>query len=157
MRKRREEAALSREPPAPCRDGCRGGGLSAELSAALSAALPARDPRLSPAISTRPGCSPCVSQRMVVHHGMGARWRRQRSRHSGDVFPQSSHIAEKSASRFAPDQLLFAHAAVGDPRNGKLRHDQRAARAGFGLADAAEETTDVRIGDWSLKLDSDKY
>jgi predicted secreted hydrolase len=66
-------------------------------------------------------------------------------------------ITETSASRFAPRQLLFAHAAIGDPRNGRLRHDQRAARAGFGLAEAAEETTDVRIGDWSLQLDDGKY
>jgi predicted secreted hydrolase len=72
-------------------------------------------------------------------------------------FRNRPRIAETSASRFAPRQLLFAHAAVADPRNGKLRHDQRAARAGFDLAEAAEETTDVRIGDWSLKLDDDTY
>ena len=39
----------------------------------------------------------------------------------------------------------------------RLRHDQRAARAGFGLADAATTTTDVRIDDWSLRLDGDTY
>jgi predicted secreted hydrolase len=72
-------------------------------------------------------------------------------------FRNRPRVAETSASRFAPRQLLFAHAAVGDPRHGKLRHDQRAARAGFGLAEAAEETTDVRIGDWSLKFDDGKY
>jgi predicted secreted hydrolase len=72
-------------------------------------------------------------------------------------FRNRPHIAEASASRFAPRQLLFAHAAVADPRDGKLRHDQRAARAGFGLAEAAEETTDVRIGDWSLKFDDGRY
>ena len=66
-------------------------------------------------------------------------------------------IAEDSASRFAPSQLLFAHAAVADPRTGALLHDQRAARAGFGLAEAAAETTDVRIGDWSLRLTGDTY
>ncbi len=66
-------------------------------------------------------------------------------------------LAEGSASRFAPTQLLFAHAAVSDPGFGRLRHDQRAARAGFGLAEAAEATTDVHIGDWSLRLDGDRY
>jgi len=72
-------------------------------------------------------------------------------------FRNRPRIAEAGGSRFAPDQLLFAHAAVADPRNGKLRHDQRAARAGFGLAEAAEQTTDVRIDDWSLRLDDGKY
>ena len=72
-------------------------------------------------------------------------------------FRNRPRVAEKSASRFAPDQLLFAHAALADPRNGKLRHDQRAARAGFGLAEAAEQTTDVRIDDWSLRIDDSQY
>ena len=66
-------------------------------------------------------------------------------------------VAEASASRFAPKTLLFAHAAVADPRAGRLRHDQRAARAGFGLAEAAETTTDVRIDDWSLRLAGATY
>lgn len=66
-------------------------------------------------------------------------------------------IAEASASRFAPTTLLFAHAAVADPRAGRLRHDQRAARAGFGIAEAAQATTDVRVDDWSLRLDGDTY
>jgi predicted secreted hydrolase len=38
-----------------------------------------------------------------------------------------------------------------------LRHDQRAARAGFGLAEADEATTDVVIGDWSLRLAGGRY
>ncbi|MCC7328193.1 MAG: carotenoid 1,2-hydratase [Burkholderiales bacterium] len=66
-------------------------------------------------------------------------------------------VAEDGGSRFTPTQLLFAHAAVADPRAGKLRHDQRAARSGMGLAEAALETTDVRIGDWSLQLAGQKY
>jgi predicted secreted hydrolase len=66
-------------------------------------------------------------------------------------------IAEDGTSQFAPRQLLFAHAAIADPRRGRLMHDQRAARAGFGLAEAAEGTTDVRIADWSLRLDADTY
>ena len=61
-------------------------------------------------------------------------------------------IAETNNSAFAPRQLLFGHAAVADVRYGRLRHDQRAARTGFGLAEAAEATTRVRIGDWSLQL-----
>jgi predicted secreted hydrolase len=66
-------------------------------------------------------------------------------------------VAEGSASRFAPSQLLFAHAAIADPAQGRLRHDQRAAREGFGLAQASVDTTDVAIGDWSLRLAGDRY
>ena len=66
-------------------------------------------------------------------------------------------VAEESKSRFAPTQLLFAHAAIADPRVGALRHEQRAARAGFGLAQASEATTDVAIGEWSLRLSGDTY
>jgi predicted secreted hydrolase len=67
-------------------------------------------------------------------------------------FRNRPRVAEANTSRFAPRQLLFAHAALSDPAYGRLRHDQRAAREGFGLAHAAEHTTDVSIGDWSLKL-----
>lgn len=66
-------------------------------------------------------------------------------------------IAEASASRFAPKQLLFAHAALADPAHGRLRHDQRSAREGFGLAAAADATTDVYIGGWSFALEGDVY
>lgn len=66
-------------------------------------------------------------------------------------------VAEAGRSRFTPRQLLFAHAAIADPRVARLRHDQRAARAGFGLAEAAERTTDVHVGDWSLRLAGDTY
>jgi len=66
-------------------------------------------------------------------------------------------VAEGGTSAFAPRQLLFAHAAIADPRAGRLQHDQRALRAGFGLAQAAEATTDVRLDDWTLKLDADTY
>lgn len=53
-------------------------------------------------------------------------------------------------SAFAARQLLFAHAAVTDVRGRTLLHDQRIARAGFGIAQAHEADTAVRIGDWSL-------
>jgi predicted secreted hydrolase len=66
-------------------------------------------------------------------------------------------VAEDVSSRFAPRQLLFAHAALSDPGAGRLLHDQRAARAGFGLAEAAEGRTDVAIGDWSLKATDQGY
>jgi predicted secreted hydrolase len=66
-------------------------------------------------------------------------------------------IAENVESRFAATQLLFAHAALADPKAGKLVHDQRSARAGFGLAQASEADTDVRIDDWSIVRSADGY
>jgi len=66
-------------------------------------------------------------------------------------------IAEASTSRFAPKQLLFAHAAIADPERQRLRIDQRAARAGFGLALASTAHTGVHIGDWSLVQAGERY
>jgi predicted secreted hydrolase len=54
-------------------------------------------------------------------------------------------------SRFAAKQLVFAHAALTDVSGGKLWHDQRIAREGFGVALAAQGDTHVRLHDWSLQ------
>jgi len=66
-------------------------------------------------------------------------------------------IQEGNTSAFAPKQILFAHAALADPRSGALLHDQRAAREGLGLAVAKDGNTDVRIDDWWLRLVGDIY
>ena len=65
--------------------------------------------------------------------------------------------AEGNPSRFAPTQLLFAHAALSDPRHAKLRHDQRIARAMPTLAEASERETKVFIDDWSFERSGDGY
>lgn len=72
-------------------------------------------------------------------------------------FRNRPRVQEDNPSAFAPRQLLFAHAALADPRYGRLRCEQRSARQGFGLAAAATGNTDVRIDDWSLRLDADRY
>lgn len=54
-------------------------------------------------------------------------------------------------SALAAKQLIFAHAALCDVEGQKLRHDQRMARAGLGLAGASENDTDVHINDWYLQ------
>jgi len=72
-------------------------------------------------------------------------------------FRNRPRIAEANPSAFAPRQLVFAHAALADPRDGRLLHDQRAARAGFGLAEAREDATDVWVDDWSLRATRDGY
>ncbi|HEU4621746.1 MAG TPA: lipocalin-like domain-containing protein [Burkholderiaceae bacterium] len=58
--------------------------------------------------------------------------------------------ADDSPSRFAPRQIVFAHAALADPSEGRLRHAQEAQRTGFGDAAFSEDTTDVRLHRWSL-------
>ena len=65
--------------------------------------------------------------------------------------------AEGNPSRFAPTQLLFAHAALSDPRHAKLRHDQRIARAMPTLAASSERDTGVFIDDWSFERRADAY
>ena len=65
--------------------------------------------------------------------------------------------AEASASRFAPKQLLFAHAALADPSVGHLLHAQRSARAVAGVVEAGTGDTDVRIDDWSLRREDGAY
>jgi len=54
------------------------------------------------------------------------------------------------ASAFAARELVFAHAAVTDLQGARLLHDQRIARAGFGIAQASTGDTRVRLRDWTL-------
>ena len=60
-------------------------------------------------------------------------------------------VAQGSGSRFAAKQLLFAHAALTDLQGRQLLHDQRIARAGFGIAEASTTDTDVKLRDWTLR------
>jgi predicted secreted hydrolase len=69
---------------------------------------------------------------------------------------RSGHDAD-NPSRFAPHQLLFAHAALAQSAHGRLRHEQRAARVvagddsnGFAIGD-----TDLRLRDWAFRRDGD--
>lgn len=72
-------------------------------------------------------------------------------------FRHRSGVQEDNPSRFAPTQLLFAHAAVTDLKAGRLLHDQRAGRAGFGVNEAREGDTDVRLEGWRLLRQNDRY
>ena len=54
-------------------------------------------------------------------------------------------------SAFAAKQLLFAHAAITDVQGQRLLHDQRIARTGFGVAQASEADTRIRLQDWTLE------
>lgn len=69
-------------------------------------------------------------------------------------FRQRTDLADTNPSAFAARQLIFAHAAVTDLAAQRLRHDQRIARAGFGLAEAAVHDTQVLLHAgtrWSLQ------
>ena len=60
-------------------------------------------------------------------------------------------VAQGMQSAFAARQLVFAHAALTDVQGQKLLHDQRIARAGFGVAEASNADTNVRLQGWSLE------
>jgi predicted secreted hydrolase len=66
-------------------------------------------------------------------------------------------IESENPSSFTPRQIILAHAALSDPRHGRLRHDQRAARTALGLAGSEEGTTRVWVDDWLLDLSSQTY
>jgi predicted secreted hydrolase len=67
---------------------------------------------------------------------------------------RSGHDAA-NPSAFAPTQLIIGHAALSDPALGRLVHDQKSARAGFGLAYANPGDTDVKLDDWSMRRGAD--
>jgi predicted secreted hydrolase len=66
-------------------------------------------------------------------------------------------IETANPSSFTPRQVILAHAALSDPRHGRLRHDERAARTALGLAGSREGNTEVWVDDWKLGLSSDVY
>ncbi len=66
-------------------------------------------------------------------------------------------VDEDNPSRFVARQVLFAHAAISDPQRGGLLRAEKSARAGFGLAEAAEGSLAVKIDDRSLRQDGERY
>ena len=70
-------------------------------------------------------------------------------------FRTRTEIAPANPSRFAARQLIIAHAALADPAQGSLIKDERIARAGFGVAEAAEGDTDVRLDRWHFRRRAD--
>src|SRR5690606_28814666 len=61
---------------------------------------------------------------------------------------RSRHSAA-NPSRFAPRQLLLAHAAIADPALGRLRHDEQAWRVGE-LASVVADDTRIELPGWRL-------
>lgn len=69
-------------------------------------------------------------------------------------FRSATGLAASNTSRFAATELVFAHAALTDLEQKRLRHDQRIARAGFGVAEAGRGETQVVLRDWRLSRDA---
>jgi len=66
-------------------------------------------------------------------------------------FRTRTGVGEDSPSKFAPQQILFAHAAIADPSHGKLRHDEKVARAGFGNV-VKVGAMDIALNNWTMKM-----
>ncbi len=58
---------------------------------------------------------------------------------------------QENPSRFAPRQLVFAHAALALADRGKLVHADRAARAGLAGVSFSESDTQLQMNDWQLR------
>lgn len=65
-------------------------------------------------------------------------------------FRSATGQGKGNPSAFAPKQLIIGHAALSDPARGKLAHDQRSAREGFGLAYSKVGGTDIKLEDWRM-------
>jgi predicted secreted hydrolase len=64
---------------------------------------------------------------------------------------------ESNPSRFAPRQLLFAHAALALPSLGQLRHAEVAGRAGSAGASFRTADTGLALSGWSLQRTADDH
>lgn len=72
-------------------------------------------------------------------------------------FRVRTRIGEDNPSRFAPRQLVLAHAAIADPAAGRLLQAERSERALEPLAGADTGATRVWIRDWLLAWTQDHY
>lgn len=125
------------------------------LAALIGTAAPAPYPQVVPAITLR----------FPADHGAHPSFRTEwwyvtgwlKTKDGRDLgfqvtfFRTHPQTGDSNPSRFAPDQVLFAHAALSDPALGRILHGERAARGGFGLAGAKAGDADVAIRDWRLR------
>ena len=120
-------------------------------------------------VSDYPVVRPGVAMRFPADHGAHPAYRtewwyvtgRLRTKAGRDLGFQITFFRTRprtdaaNPSRFSADQVLFAHAALSDPVVGRLLHGERAAREGFGLAQARVGDTDVAIRDWRIVRGAD--
>jgi len=72
-------------------------------------------------------------------------------------FRARPEVETSNPSSFTPRQILLAHAALADPKYGRLKHDERAGRAALGLAGSRQGNTEVWVDDWKLVLGANGY
>ena len=147
------------------------GGLAALPFAGIAPALAATAHAARAAEARYPQVSPDYRLRFPRDHGAHPEYRTEWWYVTGwlrtgggeelgfqvTFFRSRPPFESANPSRFAPGQILLAHAALADPKHGRLRHDQRAARAALGLAGFRDDTTGVWIDDWRLELDGARY
>lgn len=64
---------------------------------------------------------------------------------------------DHNPSRFAPRQLMFAHAALALPKEGRLRHAEIAGRAGPAGASFDTADTALSLSGWTLRRTQDDH
>ncbi len=69
-------------------------------------------------------------------------------------FRSATTVDTANPSRFAPRQLIVAHAALSDPAIGHLLHAQKSGREGFDLNYARLGNTDLKLDDWRMARDA---
>ena len=134
--------------------------LSTGLLAAAAVTLTAATPAATDYPTVRPGARFVFPREHGAHPAFRTEWwyvtGRLETREKRDLgfqitfFRTTPQTDPANPSKFAPKQILFAHAALSDPSVGHLLHGERAARAGFGLAQARIGDTDVSLRDWRI-------
>lgn len=130
----------------------------------LAAALPARAGEFAPVV---PGRALVFPADHGAHPAFRTEWwyitgwlKDGAGRERGfqvTFFRVATGRGEDNPSRFAPRQLILAHAAVADPVRGRLLHAERSARGDGRLAGAAEGATRVWSRDWRLEGAGGRY
>jgi predicted secreted hydrolase len=95
--------------------------------------------------------------RVVVCHRLAEPAGRQPAGFPDDLLRVRTGVGEDSPSAFAPRQLILAHAAIADPRLGRLRHGGALGAGGFRAGRLRAGPTGVWVGDWRFALDGERY
>ena len=126
-------------------------------------ALPFASARASPFKTVKPKPSFIFPRDHGAHPGFRTEWWYLTGWLDGPAgfqitfFRFAPEVDPRNTSAFNPRQVLLAHAALAEPKRGRLVHEERAARAGFSLAEAEETRTGVWIDDWRLEQAGDRY